>query len=155
MVERIVYTIHISARKRESIAVIPFEPRCLAAGHGWIAVGGPENGECAFIQIGGRGMQAHSNVPSFQTDVDSALPLDLDPPSLMTSRGAFTSESGSTRYRSSRSSPEVELHRFGGSIINSVAIHRFYGGEDFADEDIAILRLALVGNLICADQADL
>ncbi|KAJ5787716.1 hypothetical protein N7457_002706 [Penicillium paradoxum] len=140
VVERIVYAIHISAQKRESIAVIPFEPRCLAAGYGWIAVGGPENGECAFIQIGDRGMQAHSDMSSFQNDVDSALPLDLDPPSLMTSRGDFNSETESTRYRSSISSPEVELHRFGGSIVNSVAIHRFYGGsEDLADEDIAVL----------------
>ncbi|KAJ6179505.1 hypothetical protein N7519_009966 [Penicillium mononematosum] len=137
VVERIVYSIHISGQKRESVAVIPFEPRCLVAGHGWIVVGGPENGECAFIRIGDRGMQVHGDAPFH--DVDSALPLDLDPPSSMTS-GDFNSESASTRYRSSRSSPEVELHRFGGSIVNSVTIHRFYGGsEDLADEDVVVL----------------
>ncbi|KAJ5143874.1 uncharacterized protein N7515_002661 [Penicillium bovifimosum] len=140
VVERIVYAIHVSAQKRESVAVIPFEPRCLAAGHGWIAVGGPENGECAFIRIGDHESRGHGNAPSFQAEVDSALPLDLDPPSLMTSPTDFNSESMSTRYRSSRTSPEVELHRFGGSIVNSVVIHRFYGGsEDLADEDIAVL----------------
>ncbi|CAG8890950.1 unnamed protein product [Penicillium egyptiacum] len=138
VVERIVYSIHISGQKRESVAVIPFEPRCLVAGHGWIVVGGPENGECAFIRIGDRGMQVHGDAP-FQADVDSALPLDLDPPSSMTS-GDFNGDSASTRYRSSRSSPEVELHRFGGSIVNSVTIHRFYGGsEGLADEDIVVL----------------
>ncbi|KAJ5501286.1 hypothetical protein N7453_006103 [Penicillium expansum] len=73
VVERIVYSIHISGQKRETVAVIPFEPRCLVAGHGWIVVGGPENGECAFIRIGDRGMQIHSDAP-FQTDVDTALP---------------------------------------------------------------------------------
>ncbi|KOS42073.1 hypothetical protein ACN38_g7059 [Penicillium nordicum] len=83
-------------------------------------------------------MQAHGDA-LFQTDVDSALPLDLDPQSSMTSSD-FNGESASTRYRSSRSSPEVELHRFGGSIVNSVTIHRFYGGsEDLADEDIVVL----------------
>lgn len=132
--------------------MIPFEPRCLVAGHGWIVVGGPENGECAFIRIGDRGMQVHGDAP-FQ-DVDSALPLDLDPPLSMTS-GDFNSESASTRYRSIRSSPEVELHRFGGSIVNSVTIHRFYGGsEDFADEDVVVLRWALVGKWDCADRAN-
>ncbi|KAG0157018.1 hypothetical protein PDIDSM_4201 [Penicillium digitatum] len=137
VVERIVYSIHISGQKRETVAVIPFEPRCLVAGHGWIVVGGPENGECAFIRIGDRGMQIHGDAP-FQADVDSAFPLDLDQSS-MTS-GDFSGESASTRYRSSRSSPEVELHRFGGSIVNSVTIHRFYGAsEDLADEDVVVL----------------
>ncbi|OQD98235.1 hypothetical protein PENVUL_c074G07515 [Penicillium vulpinum] len=139
VVERTVWSIHISAQKRESLAVIPFEPRCLVAAHGWIVVGGPENGECAFIRIGDHGMQVYDDAP-FQTDVDSALPLDLDPPSSMTSPGDFNGESASTRYRSNRASPEVELHRFGGSIVNSVAIHRFYGGnEDLADEDVVVL----------------
>ncbi|KAJ5194105.1 hypothetical protein N7472_006571 [Penicillium cf. griseofulvum] len=138
VVARIVYSIHISAQKRESVAVIPFEPRCLVAGHGWIVIGGPENGECAFIHIGDRGMQVHGDAP-FQADVDSALPLDLDPPSSLTSPD-FNGESASTRYRSSRLSPEVELHKFGGSIVNSVAIHRFYGGsEELADEDVVVL----------------
>ena len=148
------YSIHISEQKRESVAVIPFEPRCLVAGYGWIIVGGPENGECAFIRIGDGGMQVHGDAP-FQTDVDSALPLDLDPRWSSMTSGDFDGESASTRYRSSRSSPEVELHRFGGSIVNSVTIHRLYGGsEDLADEDIVVLRCALVGKVVCADHAN-
>jgi len=90
-------------------------------------------------------MQAHGDAPSFQTaDVDSALPLDLDPPSRVTSPDS-NGDSIPARYRTSRSLPEVELHRFGGSIVNSVTIHRFYGGGDgLADEDVVILRLVLV-----------
>lgn len=137
------YAIQLSAQTRASVALIPFEPRCLAAGHGWIAVGGPENGECAFIRIGDRGMQTHGEAPSFQTDVDSALPLDLDPLSRVTSPDS-NGDSLPTRYRTSRLLPEVELHRFGGSIVNSVTIHRLYGGgEGLADEDVAVLRLVL------------
>jgi hypothetical protein len=98
-------------------------------------------------------MQVHGDAP-FQTDVDSALPLDLDPPSSLTSSD-FSGESASTRYRSSRLSPEVELHKFGGSIINSVAIHRFYGGsEELADEDVVVLRCVQVGTLVYADRAN-
>ncbi|KAJ6032199.1 hypothetical protein N7540_002931 [Penicillium herquei] len=110
VVDRIVYAIHIAAQKRESIAVIPFEPRCLAAGYGWIAVGGPDNGECAYIRIDERGLQVHDEAsPLHPADVDSALPLDLEPP-------------------------------LGGTIVNSVTIHRFpNNGESTSHEDVMIL----------------
>lgn len=88
-------------------------------------------------------MRTHGDAPSFQTDVDSALPLDLDPLSRVTSPDS-NGDSLPTRYRTSRLLPEVELHRFGGSIVNSVTIHRLYGGgEGLADEDVAVLRLVL------------
>lgn len=144
VVERIVYAIHISAQKRESVALIPFEPRCLAAGHGWIAVGGPDNGECAFIKIDERELRIHG-VPSSQqpSDVDSALPLDLDPPSWLSSPG--TPLGGATPASARRSArrlwPEFELHKFGGSIVNSVTIHRFSGnGNGVSHEDVMVLR---------------
>jgi hypothetical protein len=94
-------------------------------------------------------MQAHSDAPSFQTAaVDSALPLDLDPPSGVTSPDS-NGHSIPARYRTSRLLPEVELHKFGGSIVNSVTIHRLYGGGDgLADEDIAVLRLVLAAKSI-------
>ncbi|KAE8158744.1 hypothetical protein BDV40DRAFT_291506 [Aspergillus tamarii] len=64
VVDRVIYSIHISSQKRETLAVIPFEPRCLAAGYGWIAVGGNENGECAFIKISERGVLKVLNHPA-------------------------------------------------------------------------------------------
>lgn len=136
VVERIVYAIHIAAQKRESIAIIPFEPRCLAAGYGWIAVGGPENGECAFIRIGERGLQVHGEPSShFPSDVDSALPLDLESPSRLSSPGT------SNRRPARRLLPEFELHKFGGTIVNSVAIHRFPAdSEGVSSEDVTVLR---------------
>lgn len=141
IVERVIYAIHISTQKRESIAIIPFEPRCLVAGYGWIAVGGPENGECAFIKIGERGLQVYGNPSSHQSsDVDSALPLDLDPPSGVSSTGTFAT-STSARPPGPRLPPEFELHKFGGSIVNSVTIHRFSGNEEgVVDEDVIVLR---------------
>lgn len=78
--------------------------------------------------------------------MDTPLPLDLDPPSRRTSPGTpnnANTEFASARHRLSRPLREVELHKFGGSIVNSVAIHRFYGGGDgLADEDVVVLRLA-------------
>jgi hypothetical protein len=44
--------------------------------------------------------------------------------------------------------PEVQLHRFGGSIVNSVTVHRLPGADKgFADEDIMILRYFRHGRL--------
>ncbi|KAJ5804972.1 hypothetical protein N7474_010859 [Penicillium riverlandense] len=139
IVERIIYAIHISAQKRESIAAIPFEPRALAAAYGWIGVGGPENGECAFIRIGDQGMQAHGSL-SQHSDVDSALPLDLDPLTRSVSPDTARGDSPRARRLIQNRFPEVELHKFGGSIVNSVTIHRFPGDKDsLADEDVMVL----------------
>lgn len=154
MVERVIYAIHIAAQKRESIAVIPFEPRCLAAGYGWIAVGGPENGECAFIRTDERGLQLHGEPSSHQpSDVDSALPLDLEPPSGLPSPDTPSGGTSSTRRSPRRLMPEFELHKFGGSIVNSVTIHHFPGErEGISDEDVTVLRY--VGSALATGSSD-
>lgn len=147
VVERIVYAIHISAQKREDIAVIPFEPRCLAAGHGWIAVGGPENGECAFLKLNERDLQAHEGYPPTHvpTDVDSALPVGFEPSSQLLTPESSADGPSSTRQPTRRLWPEFERHKFGGSIVNSVTIHRFPGTEkDAAPEDVMIIRCDIV-----------
>ncbi|KAJ6108488.1 hypothetical protein N7523_009811 [Penicillium sp. IBT 18751x] len=141
VVDRIVWAIHISTQCSENIAVIPFEPRCLAAGFGWIAVGGPDNGECAFIKIGGGGSQVRGQTTSqTHSDVDSALPLDLEPSTSLSSPRTSPSSSATASRRSGRRLlPEIELHKFGGTIVNSVTIHRFPGnGQTVSDEDVVI-----------------
>ncbi|KAL2012788.1 hypothetical protein VTN00DRAFT_313 [Thermoascus crustaceus] len=142
-VDRVIYAIHISSQKRESLALIPFEPKCLAAGHGWIGVGGSDNGECAFIRIADRSERVrHDTSGPRRADVDSALPIDLEPASRDSSPWASSEELGGARNPSRRQlpQPEVQLQKFGGSIVNSVTIHRLPGdGERLADEDAAIL----------------
>lgn len=78
-----------------------------------------------------------AEAPSFQSsDVDSALPIDLDPPASRFS--AFGPNDGSDSGL-----PDVQIHKFGGSIVNSVTLHRFPGdGKGLADEDVVILRYA-------------
>ncbi|EHA22080.1 hypothetical protein ASPNIDRAFT_48938 [Aspergillus niger ATCC 1015] len=142
VVERVIYSIHISSQKRETIAVIPFEPKCLAAGYGWIGVGGADNGECAFVGLSSdRSPRARADTPAFQpSDVDSALPIDLDPPARISPPWMPGDEPGPARHGNRRQVPEVQLHKFGGSIVNSVTIHRLPGdGKELAEEDIAIL----------------
>lgn len=106
-------------------------------------MGGPENGECAYIRIDEGGLQVQSDGPSPRSsDVDSALPLDLDPSSRLSSPG--TSNGGSVpgqRLSPRRPFPGFTLHKFGGSIVNSVTIHRLPGnGESISHEDVMVLR---------------
>ncbi|KAL2856556.1 hypothetical protein BJY01DRAFT_202996 [Aspergillus pseudoustus] len=139
VVDRVVYSIHISSRKRETIAVIPFEPKCLAAGYGWIGISGTNNGECAFVKLFGRNVRVSHDLPAVQsTDVDSALPFDIEAPLRTSPRLPLDNESPSRT--SPGQLPEVQLHKFGGSIVNSVTIHRLPGDDKgFLDEDVAVL----------------
>lgn len=136
-----VYAIHISIQKKESIAIIPFEPRCLAAGYGWIAVGGP-NGECAYLRLNERGLQVRDDSsPLNPSDVDSALPLDLDLPSRFSSPTSGADGATSSRHSPRRRLAEFVVHRFGGNIVNSVTIHRFPAKEEHGlGEDVIIIR---------------
>ncbi|KAJ5233053.1 hypothetical protein N7468_006009 [Penicillium chermesinum] len=140
VIERTIYVIHISLQKKESIATIPFEPRCLAAGFGWIAVGGPDNGECAYLKINETELQVRDDFSPFNSsDVDSALPIDLDIPSRLSSP-ASANDGPSFRYRPRRRLAELALHKIGSNIVNSVTIHRFPAkGENGLHEDVLIL----------------
>ncbi|ODH50625.1 hypothetical protein GX48_03307 [Paracoccidioides brasiliensis] len=123
-VERQIYVIYTSSRKREKIAVVPFEPKCLTAGLGWIGIGGSEHGDCAFIRIGDPSSSTpHAMLPP-RVGIDSPLPVDLDP----------------VRPRFPPSSSNIKIHEFGGSIVNSVTLHRLPGEAPiYAHEDVAVL----------------
>lgn len=106
-------------------------------------MGGSDNGECAFIRIADQRVRVQDDdVPaSHPSEVDSALPIDLDPSSRVSSPWPNGEETGSARRSNSRLLPDVHLHKFGGSIVNSVALHRLPGdGKGLADEDVIIFR---------------
>ncbi|KAL1847280.1 hypothetical protein Plec18170_008627 [Paecilomyces lecythidis] len=145
VVDRVVYAIHISSQKREGLAVIPFEPKCLTSGCGWIAVGGSDNGECAFIKLdSSHGRTTGDRSSSRRSDVDSALPIDLEQRaarlgSRFPSPWSSNEEGEAGRTSSRLQLPEVQLHKFGGSIVNSVTIHRLPGTEGLGDEDVVVV----------------
>ncbi|KAL1982698.1 hypothetical protein VTN96DRAFT_949 [Rasamsonia emersonii] len=137
---KVIHCIHISSQKWDTVAKIPFEPRCLAAGYGWIVIGGPDNGECAFVRLPDQTPPPHASSSSHEADVDAALPIDLESSARAPSAGTSTEQtrSGSTPGRAQPA--EVEIKKFGGSIVNSVTIHRFPGdGERIAHEDVVLL----------------
>ena len=134
---RTVFAIHVSTCKVEAIALIPFSPRCLTAGYGWIGLGGADNGECAFIKLGDYGMRAPVTAGPRPADVDSALPVDLEGAARASSPWADDASSLSRRA----ALVEVQLHKFGGAIVNSITVHRLPGdNKGLADEDVMVLR---------------
>jgi hypothetical protein len=140
-VDRVIYAIHISSKKRETIAVIPFEPRCLTSGYGWIGIGGSDNGECAFIKISDQAVRVRENTPAeTPAEVDSALPIDIEGLRRVNQSWLAGDESQSSPDGRGRPLRDVQLHKFGGSIVNSVTIHRLPGdNKGLADEDVIVL----------------
>lgn len=84
---------------------------------------------------------------SYPSEVDSALPIDLEPLTRVSSPWpSGGGESETARHNAPRRPlPEVQLHKFGDSIVNSVTIHRFPGdGQAIQDEDVMVLRYVIL-----------
>ncbi|KAL8934204.1 MAG: hypothetical protein Q9211_005353, partial [Gyalolechia sp. 1 TL-2023] len=133
--EHDIYALHLSTCKRELIASLPWKPQCLDARHGWICVGGPSNGSCAFVSINGKeSVAGRGGFSRHEAEVDALLPLDLDPESRMLAHSYFQRLHASSPP--SQSKPEVLIHELGGSITNSVAIHRLQSDLKDQDDDV-------------------
>jgi hypothetical protein len=137
-----IFALHIKSRKRESIAKLPWEPQCLDAGYGWICVGGPRNGLCAFISVGGEeceGERGRESIFDLPSEVDALLPLDLNPESRLLAH-SFLHRSQTTSRITGHRKPEVQIHEVGGSIVNSVTVHRLPSDQKgLKDEIVAVL----------------
>lgn len=133
-----VFALRKTARKRELIATLQWIPQCLDAAHGWVCLGGPEKGLCAFIYPGEDAISSSSLAAQSPAEVDALLPLDLDPDSRMLDHQSYL---GHRRpAHAGRRKPEVHYHELGGSIVNSVTIHQLRSEEPgLRDELVAIL----------------
>lgn len=134
-----IYALHTPSRRRERIATLSFKPQCLGAGHGWICVGGPEDGRCAFVEIGEN--QPFPSSTSLSTarnvEVDSLLPLDLDPQSRMLAPD-FLDRHAEDRTPWRR--PKVHYRDLGGLIVNAITVHKLSNSKDgMRDEVVAVV----------------
>lgn len=138
-----VYALHKSTRRRELIASLQWVPQCLDAACGWVCVGGPEGGSCAFIFVGEDATNGADEAARLHTEVDELLPLDLDPESRMLDQHSYI---GNRRpLRAGRRKPKVHYNELGTSIVNSVTIYRLRSGEPgLLDETIVIVSYVLV-----------
>ena len=133
-----IYCLHTTTRKRELIAVLPWEPICLAAAYGWIVVG-EEKGQCAIVKVKAEEPEESSLRASRRhAEVDALLPLDLDPQSRFEAH-RFLAGSRSDNDLVSGRKAEVQILEIGAQIVNSVTIYRLCGdGKELQDEMLAV-----------------
>ncbi|KAL8798134.1 MAG: hypothetical protein Q9182_006925 [Xanthomendoza sp. 2 TL-2023] len=135
--ERDIHALHLSIRKREFIASLPWHIQCLDARHGWICVGGTK-GRCAFISLDGKEISNGRGRSFGQEDqVDALLPLDLDPDSRMQAHSYFRRLRASSSP--SRCKPEVQILELGVEIVNSVTIHPLRADQDSQNVEIVCI----------------
>jgi hypothetical protein len=113
-----VYCLNTATRLQARVTTLPWEARCTAAGHGYVCVGGADEGNFAAIKVEGF-------PPSDPSDVDASLPLGFQnrpprPPVIGAS------------YR-------TYFERIGEDIVNSISIHKFPAEGDSPDEVVAVL----------------
>lgn len=137
-----IFALHTKSRKRESIAKLPWEPQCLDASYGWVCVGGPNNGQCAFVFVGEEqceGQRGRESTFDHPVEVDALLPLDLNPESRLLAH-SFLHRNQTISQITGRRKPEVQIHEVGGSIVNSVTVHRLLSDQKgLEDEIVAVL----------------
>ncbi|KAK8198044.1 WD40-repeat-containing domain protein [Phyllosticta capitalensis] len=107
-----VYALNTATRKRTHIAMLPFETRCTASGHGWLCLGGEDEGHFAAIKLEGANSTA--------ADVDTLLPIHFGSRRSARPQGPF-------------------LETIGGEIVNSISIHKLPGERGAEDEAVAVL----------------
>lgn len=114
-----IYCLNAATQTQTHVTTLPFEARCTASGHGYVCVGGADDGNFAAIKVAGF-------PPADDSDVDALLPLDLEhrlprPPLLGTAH-------------------RIRLEKIGEDIVNSISIHKFPATtSDGRDDVVAVL----------------
>ncbi|KAF2847075.1 hypothetical protein T440DRAFT_457284 [Plenodomus tracheiphilus IPT5] len=113
-----VYCLNAATRTQAHVATLPFEARCTSAGHGYVCVGGAENGNFAAIKVAGL-------PPADSSDVDASLPLDL--------------QHRLPRAPQLGTAARICLEKIGENIVNSISIHRLPDTSDDKGDVVAVL----------------
>ncbi|KAH7379546.1 hypothetical protein BKA66DRAFT_513030 [Pyrenochaeta sp. MPI-SDFR-AT-0127] len=110
-----IYCLNAATRTQAHVTTLPWEARCTAAGHGYVCVGGADDGNFAAIKVAGF-------PPLGPTQVDTSLPLDLEnrlprPPLLA-------------------AASRVRLEKIGEDIVNSISIHKLPSAVNGGQADV-------------------
>jgi hypothetical protein len=113
-----VYCLNAATHTQAHVATLPWEARCTASGHGYLCVGGADDGNFAAIKVAGF-------PPVDPSDVDASLPLDFEsrlprPPLLGTAH-------------------RIHLDKIGEDIVNSISVHKLPAQDGGPDEVVAVL----------------
>ncbi|KAJ4339296.1 hypothetical protein N0V95_007819 [Ascochyta clinopodiicola] len=109
-----VYCLNAATQTQAHLTTLPFEARCTASAHGYVCVGGADDGNFAAIKVAG--------FPPADADVDASLPLDFEhrlprPPLLGTAH-------------------RIRLEKIGEDIVNSISIHRLPASTTVGRDDV-------------------
>jgi hypothetical protein len=113
-----VYCLNAVTRIQAHVTTLPWEARCTASGHGYVCIGGADEGNFAAIKVQGF-------PPTDPSDVDASLPLDLQH---RLPRPPLLGAAHHTRYE-----------KIGEDIVNSISIHKYPAESDGPDEVVAVL----------------
>jgi hypothetical protein len=132
-----IYTLHIPTKRTSLLITIPFAPRCLTAGLGWICLGGESNGDCAFVRL---------NAPEREDGlhVDARLPISLPETSKETGQDGATNERAVPHVVAPdaefKFQPDLLVQELGGDIVNSITVHDLSNtGLSERNEPVALL----------------
>lgn len=115
-----VYCLNAATKTQAHVTTLPWDARCTASGHGYVCVGGADDGNFAAIKVAGF-------PPADPTEVDSLLPIDL------------ASRTSVPRPPLLGAALRVRLEKIGEDIVNSISIHKFPAEGDGEDEVVAVL----------------
>ena len=132
-----IYAVHLPTQRTSLLITIPFAPRCLTAGLGWICLGGESNGDCAFVRL-------KEQYEQDSLHVDAKLPVNLPEANEETLRGNARDSRTPTRVLSSEADftfqPDLLVQELGGDIVNSITIHNLSNaGLSEWNEPVALL----------------
>jgi hypothetical protein len=134
-----IYALHLSTQRTSLLITIPFAPRCLTAGLGWVCLGGESNGDCAFVRL-----NAHEDEDEDGLHVDARLPISLPETGKETGQDGTTNETPiphvvapDTEFKFQ---PDLLFHELGGDIVNSITVHDLSNtGHSERNEPVALL----------------
>lgn len=117
-----VYHVNTLTRKRKHLTTLPFEARCTASGHGYVCIGGEDEGHFAVIKLENTRPIRSTHV-GVGVDVDSPLPIE---------------EYWQTPAVAPRAA-SVKVERIGDEIVNSISIHQVKDEEAHLYDIVAVL----------------
>lgn len=113
-----VYCLNVATHTQAHVTTLPWEARCTASGHGYVCVGGADDGNFAAINVAGF-------PPADPSQIDSSLPLEfrqhLSRPPLL---GA---------------AHRIRFEKIGEDIVNSISIHKLPADDHGHEDIIAVL----------------
>ncbi|OAL47974.1 WD domain-containing protein [Pyrenochaeta sp. DS3sAY3a] len=109
-----VFCLNAATRTQAQLTKLPWEARCTASGHGYVCIGGADNGNFAAIQI--------CTLPQANpADVDASLPLHSRMPRPLGATG------------------QMRLEKIGEDIVNSISIHKLPAQGNAQEDVVAVL----------------